>query len=257
MGQAMTLRPMGLLEIVDRAFRLYRGNFWLFFGIAAAALLPLQIMSAVPGFYWAAAVLALPANLLVAGALTKAVSERYLGGRETVGGSYRYVAKRLLPFIGTTLVAYLFVLGGLLLLIIGAIVFGFWIAFVSEAFIIEDKRYFQAIQRSRFLIGKGVWAQVLVLGLIVGAITLVIQLPVGAVTTWALVSGTEPSRLQGLLVGVLNGATQSLVMPIGLAASILLYYDSRIRKEGFDLEMLARELGRELPEQAGGPASAR
>ena len=34
-------------------------------------------------------------------------------------------------------------------------------------------------------------------------------------------------------------------MPIGAAASILLYYDLRIRKEGFDLDMLAQSLGLE------------
>ena len=38
---------------------------------------------------------------------------------------------------------------------------------------------------------------------------------------------------------------QVLVMPISAGAMILLYYDLRIRKEGFDLEMLARSLGSE------------
>ena len=37
-------------------------------------------------------------------------------------------------------------------------------------------------------------------------------------------------------------AGQVLVMPISAAAFILLYYDLRIRKEGFDLEMLAKDL---------------
>jgi hypothetical protein len=40
-------------------------------------------------------------------------------------------------------------------------------------------------------------------------------------------------------------AAEVLVMPIGAASSILLYYDLRIRKEGFDLEMLAQSLGLE------------
>ena len=33
-----------------------------------------------------------------------------------------------------------------------------------------------------------------------------------------------------------------LVMPISAAAMILLYYDLRVRREGFDLEMLAKSL---------------
>ena len=36
---------------------------------------------------------------------------------------------------------------------------------------------------------------------------------------------------------------QILVAPIGATAYILLYYDLRIRKEGFDLQMLASSIG--------------
>jgi hypothetical protein len=43
------------------------------------------------------------------------------------------------------------------------------------------------------------------------------------------------------------GLVQALVLPIGQVATTLLYYDSRIRKEGFDLEMLAKEMGMALP----------
>jgi hypothetical protein len=35
---------------------------------------------------------------------------------------------------------------------------------------------------------------------------------------------------------------QILAIPISTAASILLYYDLRIRKEGFDLQMLAQSM---------------
>jgi hypothetical protein len=37
-------------------------------------------------------------------------------------------------------------------------------------------------------------------------------------------------------------AAQILVVPIGATAYILLYYDLRIRKEGFDLQMLAESV---------------
>ncbi len=36
---------------------------------------------------------------------------------------------------------------------------------------------------------------------------------------------------------------QILIVPIGAIAYILLYYDLRIRKEGFDLVMLANSIG--------------
>jgi hypothetical protein len=45
---------------------------------------------------------------------------------------------------------------------------------------------------------------------------------------------------------------QILATPIGASAFILLYYDLRIRKEGFDLEMLARSMSSDT--ETGGVA---
>lgn len=242
MAHAGLLRPMGLLEIIDQTFRLYRSNFWLFFGISAVVYLPFGLINLLPG----AALLLMPALLLVVGALTKAVSDRYLGQAASVGVSYAYVARRLLPFVGTMIVSYVFVMLGVLLLFVGAIVFGFWIAFITEVFILEDKRYFAAIWRSKFLIGKGVWAEVLGLGIIVGILTMLIQAAAGlALGAPFLFLTGEEAEVYWLAQGLISGLVQSLVAPIGLVASILLYYDSRIRKEGFDLEVLAREMGLE------------
>ena len=48
--------------------------------------------------------------------------------------------------------------------------------------------------------------------------------------------------LTSQLVGIIG---QIIIVPIGAIAYILLYYDLRIRKEGFDLEMLANNIGSE------------
>jgi hypothetical protein len=50
--------------------------------------------------------------------------------------------------------------------------------------------------------------------------------------------------------GLVTGLAQSLVFPLTLVATVLLYYDSRIRKEGFDLEVLAQEMGSGPPPTA-------
>jgi hypothetical protein len=238
---------MGLLEIIDQAFRLYRSNFWLFFGIAACIYLPLGLLQAVPALGAAAAVLLLPAYFAAGGALTKAVSDRYMGRAATVGTAYQYVAKRFGPFILTLLVAFLLILSGTILLFVGAVVFGFWAAFVMEVFIIEDKRYLQAVWRSRFLVGGGVWAQLFVLLSITGVIAGLIEYV--PLIVLFVASGETESVVTWLIGGVVVGFSGALVLPITLVSVILLYYDSRIRKEGFDLETLARELGRGAPEQ--------
>jgi hypothetical protein len=42
---------------------------------------------------------------------------------------------------------------------------------------------------------------------------------------------------------ILNGSVDIVISPMSSLAIILLYYDLRIRKEGFDLELLSREIG--------------
>jgi len=245
---APQLRPMGLLEIIDQTFRLYRSNFWLFFGIAAVFYIPLAVLQQhgregpiIGG------VLGILAYLLVTGAMTKAVSDRYMGDQATVGGSYLYIGQRFGALILTVILAYLFVAAGLLLLIVGAIIFAFWVAFIMEVFVIEKKPYVEAISRSKFLIGQGVWAEVLALSFITGILALLIQ---GIGSLPLLVAQRvvgEHAPYMWVLEGVISGIAQTLALPVTVVGGILLYYDSRIRKEAFDLEVLARELGKELP----------
>jgi len=258
MSSASALRPMGLLEIVDQTFRLYRRNFWLFFGISAVITIPYTVLMGIPALSGIFALLSLPVMLLEGGALTKAVSNRYLGEEATVGGCYRYIGQRFLPLIGTIIVAYLFMLSGVILLFIGMIVFAFWIAFAVQVFVIEDKRYFAAIWRSRFLIGKGVWAELVVLGIIMFVLIGLIQLAVGFAmgAPMYFMAGADLEAAPGLLEMLVSGVLQSLVTPIWGVAIVLLYYDSRIRKEGFDLEVLAREMGSAVPQAAPGAPAA-
>jgi hypothetical protein len=42
---------------------------------------------------------------------------------------------------------------------------------------------------------------------------------------------------------ILDGVVSILLSPVSAIAVTLLYYDFRIRKEGFDLEMLSQSIG--------------
>lgn len=256
MEQSRLLRPMGLLEIVDHSFRLYRANFWLFFGIAAFLGVPQGFLMAVPEYGqglangWAVLV-----ALFVNGALTKAISDSYLGRPVSFGQCYGYMLKRFFPFVLTALCAYLFVLSGVILLFVGAIVFAIWtLTFLAPMFVIEDKRYFSVIKRGKFLMGQGTWGDTVGLGIIVGILMLAVTLSfvfVGSRLAGMLgVASTAAFLVQGLLLGI----AQTLVQPLGLTSTTLIYYDSRIRKEGFDLQILAQEMGMSLPPAAQAPA---
>jgi hypothetical protein len=60
---------------------------------------------------------------------------------------------------------------------------------------------------------------------------------------------------------VLNSAMNNLLSifltPLGIVATILLYYDMRIRKEGFDLEMLSRAITPDAESVAAAPTLSR
>jgi hypothetical protein len=244
------LRPMGLLEIIDQTFRLYRANFWLFFGIAAVGYVPLALLGAASvSLSLVARLIMYPVSLVVSAALTKAVSDRYMGDTSSMGRAYAFIGERLLALMLTIVITYLFVAAGLLLFVVGFIILAFWAAFVTQVFVIEDKRYASAIWRSGFLISQGVWAELFVLGLMTGILAVLVELP--AVFLAGALGG--PGSSLWAVHGLAAGLTQSLAAPITLVATILLYYDSRIRKEGFDLEVLARELGKQLPPSPSPP----
>jgi hypothetical protein len=42
---------------------------------------------------------------------------------------------------------------------------------------------------------------------------------------------------------LLQSLAGALVLPFSVATTVLLYFDIRVRKEGFDVEMLARGMG--------------
>lgn len=248
---AMMLRPMGLLEIVDETFRLYRRHFAVFFGIAAVIYVPWGVLQGVPGVAALAGLLLAPFMLVAQSALTKAVSDRYLGTPLSVGEAYRYIGRRFWPLVLTMLLAYLMVLAGLLLLIIPGIIFSFWIALTAQVFVIEDKRYSQAIWRSKFLIGQGTWAELIVLMLIIGLLTMVIQFVLGALVGTSMLGINQEEVGMPMHAAILFGLLEALAMPLSQIATVLLYYDSRIRKEGFDIQILAKEMGVTLPTAEG------
>jgi len=272
MTHIRALRPMGLMEIIDQTFRLYRANFWLFFAIAAVLYVPLGMLQQVPnllmsgmigtgmepdsleaflplfGVLFVLVAVLLIVWLVVTAALTKAVSDRYMGEPATVGGAYLHVAKRIFPLGVTFLISgVLIYLGSILMLVPGLILFFWVVPFVVQVIVIEDKGYFAAMWRSKFLVGQGVWAEWLVLFIMIGIIQYLIQL-VGMVPLFVLRATAGPqSSVAWIAGGVIAGIAQAAALPIIIVACILLYYDSRIRKEGFDLEVLARELGKQLP----------
>jgi hypothetical protein len=101
--------------------------------------------------------------------------------------------------------------------------------------------------RSRML-ARGNLGKIFLVGLIVGLITMVISIFIqgGGAVVGGLVSGGN-AIVQNVVQSLFELIAQLLAAPIGACTTILLYYDLRIRKEGFDLEMLANSLQSSTP----------
>ena len=274
--------PMGVGAILDRAFRIYRQNFVRFLAIVAIVEIPMMLVAllltrvqvqavstgaegqgpspaVILPTIFAGLVIMLVAQSLCGATLMKSVSASYLGEQVTIVEAYKMIVPKILTLIGASIVVGLVVGVGMLLCLAPGIIFGLWYMLTTEVIVIEGTGAFKGMSRSKSLV-SGNLGKVFVLGLVVGILTWIISGGFGYVgaliAEWAVEVG-DPEHVEAWRSSVMRAAVirqffarigRILVMPIPAGAYILLYYDLRIRKEGFDLEMLARALGRPAPE---------
>jgi hypothetical protein len=116
---------------------------------------------------------------------------------------------------------------------------------VAPAFIIEMRGPVGSLVRSWQLM-KGSVARAFGLMLVVGLVVFILQAIISSPTTILVglkqVQGAEPSQSLLVLNTLIQTILSTVLAPLASIVTILLYYDQRIRKEGFDLELLAREL---------------
>ena len=250
----MDLRPLDYGGIIDRTVELYRKNFVLFVSVVAVVYVPLAVLQltlqsaplrgnagAMAGLGTLVGLLSMIAGLCAQGALTVAVSRRYLGMTATVGECFQTLNTRMGALILTSVLCAFLVGLGCLLFLIPGIVFMFWIVFASPVVVLENRSGPGAIERSKFLVGQGEWVRVLVLGILCLLVGIVAGIPLGMAVSALSAAVPVASTLA-------QTAMQVVIHPIGLIAFTILYYDIRVRKEGFDLQVLATHLGAQVPE---------
>jgi len=192
-------------------------------------------------------------------ATTSAVSARYLDQPASVGSSYRAALSRWRSIIALVLTLLLVVAGGvavsgLLALLTGSValfdvgVVAALVAYVvllvrtavgPQSIVLERLGGVAGIRRSWQLTTGSAWRTfgiVLLLGVIQLVAANVIVLPLDAA-----IARSDPAT-QLLVSQVGSAVTAVFVAPITLVTLTLLYYDLRIRREGFDIEMLAASL---------------
>ena len=206
------------------------------------------------------------------GALARSVSERFLGETPTIWAAYSPVLRRSLSLIWAyfltllaggavfgaggglfaaavvvfqlqTTIAYVIAavlgIGGVVAVFISVRIF-FRSFLVTQVIVIEDVRGWAAFKRSltltRACVRKA--GMILVFSIVVAfVISFLFNFPAGMVMV------LKPGWSTMLLGRLLDSIGQLLTAPILMIAFTLLYYDSRIRQEAFDLEMMAKNLG--------------
>jgi hypothetical protein len=258
--------PMSVGQILDRTFRIYREDFLHFVTIVAVIQVPVALLRlAVPrlvaafvpagggasgGAVVAAVVgglvaffLLIIAQSLSSGALVKSVSEAYLGNEVSVGEAYRFVLPKVGTLVWASILVFVVVLIGYMLLIVPGVIFSLWLMLTTQAIIVEGRPASAAMGRSKALtsgnLGKvfGLAFVIFIISIIISAVFTFVG---GLAFAGALAAGATVASLVSEIISVIG---QILVAPISATAFILLYYDLRIRKEGFDLEMLAQTMG--------------
>lgn len=266
------MAPMGLGEILDGAFKLYRANFKPIALVALAFAGPVSVLAAVAvrnvngglgildivndpslaedsqSFGGPAQVLLTLVSTLVlwivgpliAGVVAKAVATSYLGGQLTAGQAVRSTKRFFLPLLGAKFLVVLSEGVGLLGCCVGAVfVMALWVV-VAPAIVVEGIGPIQAMKRSYRLCTARYWP-VLGIAVLSGVITYMLS---------TIVSGV-PSAMAAFigyrwgfpLIAIANVASAVLVEPLTAIIATLLYFDLRIRQEAFDLQIMARDLG--------------
>ncbi len=228
--------------------------------------------------------------LLAGGAISqaatvKAVAAVHLGRETTIGGAYKSLRGRVLRVLAVFgLVMLLAGLGAIVSILAASIIGGLAVAggaqagtvgtvlgvivaiavaaagavlaitvyvrysLAIQACVVEDLRPVAALKRSAVL-SKGARSRVLTIYFVFGILSLIASFALGAVI--GLVGAMLHSPIfAAILIYLAAFVSGSLTGPLATIGISLLYYDERVRKEAFDLQLMMSSLDASPPPMA-------
>ncbi len=271
------LRPLSTGELLDRTFSLYRSHFALFLGIfalpymavVAFQLVGLVFQSSVPKLTnilltlaWSvgAGILTLVVSAVSEAATVIAVSNLQLGRPASVTDSFSRVKGHVAGVVGISfLVSFAATFGLLMIVAPGVIVLIIWSLAVPVK-VLENKGVFDSMARSMELT-KGDWGRIFVIGLLILAlkfgVTSLLQWPVLIAAGFSIRGGMRQVTIGWQVAVLLSGfVATSLVGALATIAFSIVYYDERVRKEAFDLQLMMSTLDAPVLPASPAPAGA-
>lgn len=246
------LRARSTSEIVDAAFALYRQYAAQFTMLTAICYVPMIVATILTSGTMANAqqlattdpmavlramvpvyVLSMFVFALLGGAMAHMGSAAYLGGTVDVAATLRATVPRVPSLVGATLLFALMLVPTAILLFLPALYLAPKYFAINAVIVLENKGAFKSFARAGQL-SKGRVGSILVTLLLVFVIYLVMATTINLVARAAL----------GPMLSVLVSSLFTIVTyPIVNLVVLLLYYDCRIRAEGFDVEHMSASLG--------------
>lgn len=280
----VVLRPLGVGEMLDAAFKVYRArprDMIVATAIVTVPAIVVQVLvnlsagdpqsltgtdpvtgaptvdlgalaTYLGGLLVSTLVLVVANNLALAGT-TRISLGVYLAERTDWRESLRFALRRFVPLTVVVVVTTAALIAGFMLCVAPALwIQGIW-AVAVPVLLVEDRGALASLGRSYDLVRGRFWP-------VLGAM---------------LLGGLLASVLQGVLVGpvlilqfvgvsflvtsILNGIAQiigvALTTPFVAALTAVIYIDLRVRKEALDLELMARSVGAEPPSMPAPPPS--
>jgi hypothetical protein len=273
----LPLHPMTFGDILDGAFKLLKANLRTIVLVSAVFLIPVNLVAAFfqrdllggygllqlandPSLVDEAAntgpsnalllgtVIAAFASFLITpfigGAVSRVVASSYLGEELGPEPVIRATGRRFLALLGAFFFAFLLKVVGALFCLVGALVPMTFFLVTTPAVMVEELGPIQAMARSVTLVRTRFWAVMgigVLSGLLASVLEWILSWPFGIVVS---VIGFR----WGWILSAIGEILPALVtMPLVAIVATLVYFDLRIRNEGFDLQMIAAELARGAP----------
>jgi hypothetical protein len=239
---AEALRPLSLGELLDVSFVQYRQLFATLMGVTLVTSGPSVLIRLYlnqsggllvhPVLWLLAAFLSLFLSVIGVGATTHIVSDSYLGEELSVGAAFARVLPMIGPLTVLSVLSSIAIGLGMIFFLVPGIIIGCGLAVATTALVLERLDAVAAMKRSWGLTDGFRWK---IFGaLVVGFVLLLI--PGMAFAALTFIPGI------GVLLDIVTAVVSLVVTPYLYVLFTILYYDLRVRKEGFDLEMLTRHV---------------
>jgi len=273
----LPLHPMMFSDLLDGSFRLLKANLGTIVLVAAVFLIPVNLVAAFfqrdllggHGFFdlmqdpslveeaagpgpstgpLVGSLIGAFATVLVTpfigGATSRIVAASYLGGELGAGPAMRATWRRFLVLLAVFFMTLLLKGAGLVLCLVGALVPMTLFLVTTPVVMLEETGPIRTMARSVVLVRPRFWP---VMGVGVASGLLASVLGNILATPFSLAALAIGYRWGWILAAIGAILPALLTTPFVSILATLVYFDLRIRNEGFDLQMIAAELARGAP----------